>query len=111
MQCKGVIEMCFDFYKCWLYKDGELVKKRECLSVAEAAEIIASIEGLRKRRIYKHVLRAFHKCEPYKGYMIDIFPPAGSYGSFSKTLKRKQAAALIEANKACLDARRHAKKR
>lgn len=102
--------MCLRFYKCWLYKGGDLVKKRECLSVAEAAEIIAEREGMTKHGIYKDVLIAYHECTPYMGYMIDTFPPAGSYGNFSKTLRKKQNTALMNANKACSDAKKHSKR-
>lgn len=100
--------MCIDMYTCYLHKDGELIKK--AYSVAYAAEIIAEREGLMKHRIYKQVLWCYHNCEPFKGYMIDIFAPAGSYGMFSKTLRKKQNIALMEANKACKDARTFFKK-
>lgn len=95
--------MCIDSYDCFLYKDGELIKKY--YSVADAAKIIAIREGLRKDRIYREVLHCYHTCTPFMGYMIDIFPPAGSYGNFSKTLRKKQNIALMNANKACSDAR------
>lgn len=101
--------MCLNPYDCWLHKDGVLIK--ECWGVAWAAEIIAEREGLNKHTIYKRVMRAFKECEPFMGYMVTIFPPAGYIHDYSKTLRRKQAAALQAANIACNAARRQARTR
>lgn len=100
--------MCIEMYDCVLHRDGHLIGR--CYSVAYAAEIIAKREGLSKQQIYERVLNCYHRCEPFMGYMIDIFAPAGSYGMFSKTLRKKQNIALMNANKACADARKYAQR-